>query len=132
MVSFALTSTLKFWPVSTRNGQDCVDQFNASRDLPFSLTVFYVDPEVLAALPEDMRREVIEQEIREKANARATRSSQGPIHAEEMDNASHIASLRTEEILLTAADVFNSLRQALSLKPRFFGKGVGAQHRRQY
>jgi len=75
-----------------------------------------LDPEALAALPEDMRREVIQQEQQERERQRQQeqqRSSEDPpadpANAQDMDNASFIASLSPDlrrEILLTAEDAF--------------------------
>eukprot|EP00980_Cylindrotheca_fusiformis_P007262 scaffold1525_cov142-Cylindrotheca_fusiformis.AAC.62 len=65
-----------------------------------------LDPEALAALPEAMRREVIEQEQRER---RLQEAPADPANAEEMDNASFVASLGPDlrnEILMTADDAF--------------------------
>lgn len=68
-----------------------------------------LDPEILAALPEEMRQEIIAQEQRE----RQMHAPADPSNAEEMDNASFLASLGPdlrEEILLTADETFlNSL-----------------------
>lgn len=68
-----------------------------------------LDPESLAALPEDLRQEIIAQEQRE----RLMQAPVDPSNAEEMDNASFLASLSPElreEILLTADDtVLSSL-----------------------
>jgi hypothetical protein len=68
-----------------------------------------LDPEALAALPEDMRREVIEQDQRERRLREQAPAD--PSNAEEMDNASFIASLAPdlrEDILLTADEAFLS------------------------
>ena len=88
--------------------QEVVEQARAASELAAQLDAdSALDPEALAALPEDMRREVIEQEqqerrLREQAPA-------DPANAEEMDNASFVASLAPElrqEILMTADDTF--------------------------
>ena len=77
-----------------------------------------LDPEVLASLPEDMRREVIQQEQQERRSRE--QSPADPSQAEEMDNASFVASLAPElrsEILLTADDTFIQ-----SLPPRIIAE----------
>jgi hypothetical protein len=88
--------------------QEVVDQARSASELASQLDAgSSLDPEALAALPADMRREVIEQEqqerrLREQAPA-------DPANAEEMDNASFVASLAPElrqEILMTADDAF--------------------------
>lgn len=64
-----------------------------------------IDPETLAALPEDIRQEVLANERRERENATPADST----HAEDMDNASFVASLAPElrnEILTTAEEAF--------------------------
>jgi len=81
-----------------RETSELVEQLDAGSSL---------DPEALAALPEDMRREVIQQEQQERRNREQAPAD--PSHAEEMDNASFVASLAPElrnEILMTADDVF--------------------------
>jgi hypothetical protein len=68
-----------------------------------------LDPEALAALPEDMRREVIEQDQRERRLREQAPAD--PSNAEEMDNASFLASLAPDlrdDILLTADETFLS------------------------
>jgi len=91
--------------------QEVIDQHQSTADLAAQLdSTSGLDPEALAALPEDMRREVIAQEQRERT-LRDTPAD--PSNAEEMDNASFVASLAPElrrDILLTAEDTFlNSL-----------------------
>jgi hypothetical protein len=116
--------------------QDCVDQFNTTRELAAQLDGSTLDPEVLAALPEDMRREVIEQDRRERQMREQQEAPADPSHAEEMDNASFIASLSPElreEILLTADDVFlNSLPPNIIAEAQILRERASAQHRRQY
>jgi len=68
-----------------------------------------LDPEALVALPEEMRREIIEQEQQERRLRQQQEAD--PANAEEMDNASFVASLAPDlraEILLTADDSFLS------------------------
>ena len=87
--------------------QEVVEQARAEGELAAQLDAgSSLDPEVLAALPEDMRQEAIEQERRER---RLREAPADPAHAEEMDNASFVASLAPDlrrEILLTADDAF--------------------------
>ena len=67
------------------------------------------DPEALAALPEDVRQEVILQE--RQARRMRDQAPADPSNAEDMDNASFVASLDSElrrEILATADDAFLS------------------------
>mmetsp|Transcript_14411 Transcript_14411/g.17071 ORF Transcript_14411/g.17071 Transcript_14411/m.17071 type:complete len:2242 (-) Transcript_14411:200-6925(-) len=62
-----------------------------------------LDPEALAALPEDMRREVIQQEQNERRLREQEQAPADPSNAEEMDNASFLASLTPdvrEQVLL--------------------------------
>eukprot|EP00934_Nitzschia_sp_Nitz4_P006861 Nitzschia sp. Nitz4//scaffold116_size91068//11601//24470//NITZ4_004949-RA/size91068-processed-gene-0.22-mRNA-1//1//CDS//3329533551//6851//frame0 len=87
---------------------EIVEQARATAELAAQLEPgSSLDLEALAALPEDMRREVIEQEQRERriqAEA-AAEVPADPANAEEMDNASFVASLSPElrrEVLLTA------------------------------
>ena len=85
--------------------RDVVNEYASSRDLAAQLDGTSLDPEVLAALPEDMRQEVIEQERRERMRDVQEAAPADPSRAEEMDNASFIASLSPElraEILVTA------------------------------
>jgi E3 ubiquitin-protein ligase HUWE1 len=117
--------------------QDCVDQFNATQELAAQLSGSTLDPEVLAALPEDMRREVIEQDRRERQMREQQQEAPAdPAHAEEMDNASFIASLSPElreEILLTADDLFlNSLPPSIIAEAQILRERASAQHRRLY
>ena len=68
-----------------------------------------LDPEALAALPEDMRREILEQQQRERRMREQAPAD--PSNAEDMDNASFVASLAPDlrrEILATADDAFLS------------------------
>jgi Ubiquitin binding region len=89
---------------------DVVNEYAQSQDLAAQLNGTSLDPEFLAALPEDMRREVIEHE---RMRGEQQTAPVDPSRAEEMDNASFIASLAPElraEILRTAdEDTINSL-----------------------
>ena len=85
--------------------RDVVDEYSRSQDLAAQLHGTSLDPEVLAALPEEMRQEVIEQERRERMRDVQEAAPADPSRAEDMDNASFIASLAPElraEILGTA------------------------------
>jgi len=94
--------------------QEIIEQYQATTDVAAQLDATSgLDPEALAALPEDVRREVIEQEQNERRLREQEESRADPSNAEEMDNASFIASLAPDlrqEILLQAEDAFlNSL-----------------------
>mmetsp|Transcript_15059 Transcript_15059/g.17314 ORF Transcript_15059/g.17314 Transcript_15059/m.17314 type:complete len:1644 (+) Transcript_15059:440-5371(+) len=91
--------------------REVVDQHQTTLDLAAQLdSSSGLDPEALAALPEDMRREVIAQEQRER---RLQDAPADPSNAEEMDNASFVASLAPDlrrDILLNADEtLLNSL-----------------------
>ena len=94
-----------------------------------------LDPEALAALPEEMRREVIQQEQQERSlrEQQAAQPAADPANAEEMDNASFLASLTPDlrqEILLTADDTFiASLPPNLVNEANILRERVTAQHR---
>ncbi|KAG5177047.1 hypothetical protein JKP88DRAFT_149411, partial [Tribonema minus] len=71
------------------------------------------DPEALAALPPEMREEIMEAEARRQrlAASAADDIPADPSHAQEMDNASFVASLAPDlraEILLQADEQFLS------------------------
>ena len=124
--------------------QEVIEQARTASELAAQLDAgSSLDPEALAALPEEMRREVIEQEqherrLREQAPA-------DPSNAEEMDNASFVASLAPDlrnEILLTADDQFlqslppniiaeaQILRERASAERRIFDDtGAGSANR---
>ena len=86
---------------------EVIEQARAAGELAAQLDAgSSLDPEALAALPEDMRREVIEQERQER---RMREAPADPNNAEEMDNASFVASLAPDlrnEILMTSDDAF--------------------------
>jgi hypothetical protein len=90
--------------------REVVEQHQATLDLAAQLdSASGLDPEALAALPEDMRLEVIAQEQRERRLRESAPAD--PSNAEEMDNASFVASLAPDlrrEILLTAEEAFLS------------------------
>jgi len=114
--------------------QEVVNQARETSELASQLDAgSSLDPEALAALPEDMRREVIQQEQQERRMRE--RAPADPSNAEEMDNASFVASLAPElrdEILLTADDAFiqslppNIVAEAQVLRER---ARVRASHR---
>jgi hypothetical protein len=93
-----------------------------------------LDPEALAALPEEMRREVIEQDQRERRAREREQAPADPSNAEEMDNASFIASLAPdlrEEILLTSDEAFlNSLPPNIIAEANILRERASALHRR--
>jgi E3 ubiquitin-protein ligase HUWE1 len=113
--------------------QDCIDHYNGAQELVAQLDGSTLDPEVLAALPEDMRREVIEQE-------RLARGQQDPpadpARAEDMDTASFLASVGPdlrEEILVSADnDFLASLPPSIAAEAQILRERASAQHRRLY
>ncbi|KAL3924119.1 MAG: hypothetical protein SGILL_001241, partial [Bacillariaceae sp.] len=90
-----------------------------------------LDPEALAALPDDVRREVIAQDQRERRMREQAPAD--PSNAEEMDNASFLASLAPDlrnEILLTADDVFiASLPPIVAAEAQVLRERARADHR---
>ena len=94
-----------------------------------------LDPEALAALPEEMRREIIEQEQNERRSRTQQEAPADPSNAEDMDNASFIASLAPDlrrEILLTADDsVLNSLPPDIIAEAQILReRAASSRHRR--
>lgn len=96
--------------------QEIIMQHEATASLALQLdAASSLDPDALAALPEDMRQEVIEQERNERRFREQQHDDQpaDPSRAEDLDPASFVASLAPdlrEEILLTADnDFLNSL-----------------------
>lgn len=116
--------------------QDCVDQYSATQELAAQLDGSTLDPEVLAALPEEMRREIIEQDRQERRRRERDHAPADPSQAEEMDNASFIASLAPElreEILLSADDTFlNSLPPGIVAEAQILRERASVQQRRLY
>jgi E3 ubiquitin-protein ligase HUWE1 len=113
--------------------QEVVAQARVASDVAEQLDAgSLLDPEALAALPEDMRREVIEQEQQERRMRDQTPAD--PSNAEEMDNASFVASLSPElrnEILLTADDDFiRSLPPIIAAEAQVLRERATASHRR--
>ena len=114
--------------------QEVVEQARTASELAAQLEAgSSLDPEALAALPEEMRREVIEQEQQERRLR--DQAPADPANAEEMDNASFIASLAPDlrrDILMTADDAFlqglppNIIAEAQILRER------ANSHRRGY
>jgi E3 ubiquitin-protein ligase HUWE1 len=88
--------------------REVVEQAQATANVASQLdAASSLDPEALAALPEEMRREVIEHE--QRLRRLEEQAPADPANAEEMDNASFVASLAPdlrEEILLTVDDAF--------------------------
>ena len=114
--------------------QECVDQYSATRELAAQLDGSSLDPEVLAALPDEMRREVIEQDRQERRMREQQEAPADPTRAEEMDNASFIASLAPdlrEEILLQADDaLLSSLPPGLMAEAQILRDRASARHGR--
>lgn len=87
-----------------------------------------LDPEALAALPTEMRREVLEQEARNRRMREAPAAAPAdPSRAAEMDNASFVATLPPElrqEVLLSADENLlgtlppNLVAEAMMLRER--------------
>ena len=103
-----------FNQLPTEMQQEIIREHQASEMVAVELDAASgLDPEALAALPPEMRREVIEQEQNERRLQSQAEAPADPSNAEDMDNASFIASLAPElrrEILLTADEsVLNSL-----------------------
>jgi E3 ubiquitin-protein ligase HUWE1 len=115
---------------------DCVNQYNSNRELAEQLSGSTLDPEVLAALPEDMRLEVIEQDRQDRRMREQAQTTADPSHAEEMDNASFIASLAPElreEILLQADEQFlSSLPPNIVAEAQILRERASVQQRRMY
>lgn len=115
--------------------REVVAQAQATADVASQLDAgSSLDPEALAALPEDVRREVMEQEQRERRMHNEAPAD--PANAEEMDNASFIASLSPElreEILLTAEDAFlQSLPANFRTEAQILRERASINHRRTY
>jgi len=95
--------------------QEIIMQHEATASLALQLDASSnLDPDALAALPEDMRQEIIEQERNERRFREEQQDNPAdPSRAEDLDPASFIASLTPdlrEEILMTADnDFLNSL-----------------------
>eukprot|EP00804_Cyclotella_cryptica_P030429 CCRYP_008520-RB/>CCRYP_008520-RB protein AED:0.03 eAED:0.03 QI:213/1/1/1/1/1/14/495/4469 len=91
-----------------------------------------LDPEALAALPEDMRQEIIEQE-RQHRRREEREPAADPRNAEDMDNANFLASLAPDlrqEILLTADEAFlQSLPPQIMAEAHVLRERVASQHR---
>jgi E3 ubiquitin-protein ligase HUWE1 len=116
--------------------QDCVNQYSATQELAAQLNGSTLDPEVLAALPEEMRREIIEQDRQERRIRAQEDVRADPSNAVEMDNASFLASLSPdlrEEILLTADQEFlNSLPPGVVAEAHILRERASVTNRRQY
>ena len=116
--------------------QECVNQYSATQELAAQLTGSALDPEVLAALPEEMRREIIEQDRQERSIRAHEEERADPSNAEVMDNASFLATLSPdlrEEILLTADQEFlNSLPPGVVAEAQILRERASVSHRRHY
>ena len=116
--------------------RDCIEEHRQTTELASQLdSGSSLDPEALAALPEDIRREVIAQEQQERRLRESVPAD--PSNAEEMDNASFLASLAPElreEILLTADETFlNSLPAGIIAEAQILRERVNnANQRRQF
>mmetsp|Transcript_14088 Transcript_14088/g.20124 ORF Transcript_14088/g.20124 Transcript_14088/m.20124 type:complete len:3340 (-) Transcript_14088:211-10230(-) len=95
-----------------------------------------LDPVALAALPEDMRQEVIQQDQQERRMREQQQAPADPSNAEEMDNASFVASLAPdlrEEILLTADEtLLNSLPPDIIAEAHLLRERASSRHRRSH
>lgn len=93
--------------------RDVVNEHTESQDLAAQLDGTSLDREILAVLPEDVLREVLEQERRERMRDGNEAASIDPSRATEMDPASFIESLSPElraDILVTIdEETLNSL-----------------------
>jgi E3 ubiquitin-protein ligase HUWE1 len=112
--------------------QEVVNQARETSELAQQLDAgSSLDPEALAALPEDMRREVIAQEQQERRMREQAPAD--PSNAEEMDNASFLASLAPDlrnEILLTADEAFiASLPPIIAAEAQVLRERARANHR---
>ncbi|CAB9503919.1 Probable E3 ubiquitin-protein ligase hulA [Seminavis robusta] len=116
--------------------RDLVEQHRSTLELAAQLGAgSSLDPEALAALPEDLRREVMQQEEQER-RLREQAAPADPANAQDMDNASFLASLGPdlrEEILLTADETFlNSLPPNIIAEAQILRERAATQHRRLY
>lgn len=116
--------------------QEIIQQHQATETVAAQLDATSgLDPEALAALPEEMRREIIEQEQNERRSRTQQEAPADPSNAEDMDNASFIASLAPDlrrEILLTADDsVLNSLPPDIIAEAQILReRAASSRHRR--
>lgn len=117
--------------------RDCIEQHQQQQALASQLDQAQsnLDPEALAALPEDIRREVMMQEEQERRTREQVPAD--PSRAEEMDNASFLASLTPDlrtEILLTADESFlNSLPEGIVAEANVLRERANAAaQRRQF
>lgn len=115
--------------------QDCVDDYNATQELAAQLDGSSLDPSVLAELPPEVRREVIEQERRERRIREQEQAPADPARAADIDIASFIATLSSpelrEEVLLTADEsVLNTLPPDLQAEARILRERAHLQRSR--
>mmetsp|Transcript_10348 Transcript_10348/g.20954 ORF Transcript_10348/g.20954 Transcript_10348/m.20954 type:complete len:1614 (-) Transcript_10348:51-4892(-) len=113
--------------------QDLVAEHAATEDLAAQVEGTSIDPDVLADLPEDIRNEILEQQRREREAREQNNAPADPSRAEQMDNASFLASLEPElrgEILLTADETFlNSLPSTIRAEADVLRERAMAQRR---
>jgi hypothetical protein len=115
--------------------QEIADQHQATQAMAAQLdSSSGLDPETLAALPEDVRREVIEQDQRERRLREQEQAPADPSNAQDMDNASFIASLAPglrEDVLMNAdEDFLNSLPPDIIAEARLLSERATSFHRR--
>ena len=113
--------------------QDLVAEHAATQDLAAQVEGTSIDPDVLAELPEDIRNDILEQQRCEREARGQNNPPADPSRAEQMDNASFLASLETElrnEILLTADETFlNSLPSSIRAEADVLRERALAQRR---
>lgn len=111
--------------------QDLVSQHAATQELAAQVQGTSIDPDVLAELPEDIRNDILAQQRRERDQSGDPPAD--PAVAEQMDNASFLASLEPElreEILLTADEAFlSSLPSAIRAEADVLRERAMAQRR---
>lgn len=116
--------------------QDCINQYTATQQIAEQLDGSTLDPAVLAELPEDMRQEVIEQDRQQRLLAQQEQTPADPSHAQEMDNASIIASMAPElreDILMTLDEsVLNTLPPHVIAEAQILRERASARQRRVY
>ena len=125
-----------FQSLPTEMQQDCINQYDATQRIAEQLDGSTLDPAVLAELPEDMRREVIEQDRQQRLLAQQEQAPADPSHAQEMDNASIIASMAPElreEILMTLDEsVLSTLPPQIIAEAQILRERASVRQRRIY
>ena len=114
--------------------QEIIEQHDATNAVAAEIgETSGLDPEALAALPEEMRREIIEQE--QQQQRLREQPAADPANAEDMDNASFLASLAPDlraDILLQADDTFlNSLPADIIAEAQIIRERATTQQRRR-